>query len=266
MPKKIITKILNNEKISSDIYRMKIASLYLARSARPGQFVEVMCSGDDSIILRRPFGVHRIFGNGIEILYEVVGKGTGFLSKKRPGDTIDVIGPLGNGFDIKPSEAKEAILVAGGIGVAPLMSLADKIAASVERIGISVFIGAKTKKHILCAEEFKKIGAKIHVATDDGSLGYKGFVTDLLKKFLPNTQYPIRNTIYACGPRPMLKALSHITVKYKIACQISLEERMACGVGVCLGCPVKVRKNNTQYEYKMVCKDGPVFSAREVLW
>ena len=267
--KKISAKILENKKITADIYRMRVKSAYLGREAKPGQFVEVRCSDSLEPLLRRPLGVHRIAKGGIELLYEVVGQGTALLAKKKTGEALDIVGPLGVGFDIrgKGQGSRVKVLVAGGIGVAPLLSLAESLAVSKK---IIVILGAKTKEHVLCEAEFKKLGCEVLVSTDDGSKGKKGFATNVLKYFLRKTKDERRKTIYACGPTAMLKAVAEIAKTHRIPCQVSLEERMACGVGVCLGCPVKVNTqyaiHNTQYEYKMVCKDGPVFDAKEIAW
>jgi dihydroorotate dehydrogenase electron transfer subunit len=275
---------------------MTVGSTYLGRNSRPGQFVEVRCSNGIEPLLRRPLGVHRITRAGIELLYEVIGKGTEMLSRKRPGETLDLIGPLGNGFDITrttndpaplgPSglgygagERRTTILIAGGIGVAPLVALAQNLAYSGQRIAyrkknrIHVFIGAKTKERILCENDFKKLGCTTHVSTDNGSKGRKGLVSESLSDFLNAKRHTLNATVYACGPIGMLKAVAKIAAGYRIPCQVSLEERMACGVGACLGCPVKVLPKVTGYglrvtgyEYKMVCKDGPVFDAEEIAW
>ena len=261
-------KISKNEKIGSGFFRMRIASSYLAEKSGPGQFVEVRCSAQTDPLLRRPLGLHRVVNGGIELLYEVVGKGTELLSHMKSGALLDVIGPLGTGFDI-PDRRGASILVAGGNGVAPLLALAEKLACSVERIAYSekqkihVFIGAKTKGHILCAEDFKKIGCDVNISTENGSKGHKGFITDLLSDFLNAKCYMLYANLYACGPTGMLKAVAEIARDRRIPCQVSLEERMACGLGVCLGCPVKVK---TAPGYKMVCKDGPVFDAEDIAW
>jgi dihydroorotate dehydrogenase electron transfer subunit len=261
--KQLKVKILANDKVSGSFYRMKLISGYLAKAAKPGQFVEVRCTAGVDPLLRRPLGVHRITKSGIEVLYEVVGKGTALLSEKRAGGELDIIGPLGNGFDLNAS--KSAILIAGGIGVAPLVALAEELGKA------HVIIGAKTKAHVLCESEFKRLGCTVSVATEDGSKGRKGLATELLKTALqifpapeaPDDRIFQRNIqIYACGPMGMLKAVAAMAKSHRIRCQVSLEERMACGVGVCLGCPVKVKSG----EYKMVCKDGPVFDAQEVAW
>jgi len=268
--KQLDAKIIENKKIAKGFYRMRLESAYLAKNSMPGQFVEVKCSEAGEAFLRRPFGVHSISKGGIDLLYEVIGKGTGSLSAMNKGGSLDVIGPIGKSFEL-PEGKRSPLIVAGGIGVAPLFCLAEKMAK--KRIKSYVLIGARTASHILCEKEFRALGCSVNVATEDGSKGRKGFVTDLLR----NTQYTIHNTIYACGPAGMLKAVAGLAEKHKIPCQVSMEEHMACGVGVCLGCPVRVYATkkkattqypipNTQYEYKMVCKDGPVFNAKEISW
>jgi len=273
--KNIKAKIIANELVGGRYYRLRLASPYLGGKTRPGQFFEIKCSEvPGTTLLRRPLGAHRIFKGGVEMLYEAVGKGTEALSRRMAGESLGVIGPLGNGFDVK----KKAIIIAGGIGVAPLVALAETV---IKKGGeAEVLIGARTGSHILCEKELKKFGCNVRISTDDGSKGKKGFVTELLEASLSsrrNKNNVIGATIYSCGPIPMLKAVAQLAAIHSISCQVSLEERMACGVGVCLGCPVKVKApqpivdtqypiRNTQYEYKMVCKDGPVFDAKDVIW
>jgi len=256
--KKIEAVILENYKVSDHFYKLRLESAYLAKHAKPGQFIEVRCAstsaGASDTILRRPLGVHRVTKKGIDVLYQVVGKGTGILSCKAAGEEIDLIGPLGNGFQIKNS--KKAILVAGGIGVAPLVALAEGLGSGL------VIIGAKTKAHVACSEEFKEFGLTVKVATEDGSRGIRGLATELLMQALKKVDQEECH-IYACGPTGMLRAVAGIAHAHRIPCQVSLEEHMACGVGVCLGCPVKMKATG---EYKMVCKDGPVFDAEEISW
>jgi dihydroorotate dehydrogenase electron transfer subunit len=278
--KQLKVKIEENKKIGRDFYRMRVESVYLAKNSKPGQFVEVKCSDGLDPLLRRPLGVHRISNNGIEILYEVVGKGTKLLSLKKKGGMLDLIGPLGNGFFVQRtaySVQRTAVLVAGGIGAAPLVALAENLKKN--KYNVVVMIGAKTKAHILCEDEFKALDCPVSVATEDGSKGENGLVTDLLR----STHNAVRGTIYACGPTAMLKAVAKIAEMKQMPCQVSMEERMACGVGVCLGCPVKVNRfaglpisrlkqanrqtgKQANYIYKMVCKDGPVFNAEDIAW
>ena len=174
--KHLEAKILKNDKLSPGFFRMRIASPYLAGFASPGQFVEVRCADKTDPLLRRPLGIHRVVQGGIELLYEVVGKGTELLSLMKPGSSLDLIGPLGSGFIInermKERKNERTILVAGGNGVAPLLFLAEKLAK--RRREIYVLIGGRSKGHILCENDFKKIGAKVLIATEDGSEGHKG--------------------------------------------------------------------------------------------
>jgi dihydroorotate dehydrogenase electron transfer subunit len=256
--KQLKAKIVENKRIAQGFYRMRLESAYLAKNSKPGQFVEIKCSDDDGVLLRRPLGVHRISNSRIEVLYEVVGKGTESLSNRAKNELLDVIGPIGKGFEF--TEAKRpALIIAGGMGVAPLLCLAQKMAD--KNIKPYVMIGAKTAAQILCEKDFKKLGCFVVVSTEDGSKGHKGYVTDMMRHLLMVIRCKASG-IYACGPHPMLKAVGHIADSAGIPCQVSMEERMACGIGVCLGCAIKVNSGG----YKMVCKDGPVFDAKEIAW
>ncbi len=279
----------------------------IARCASPGQFVNIRVSDGFEPLLRRPISIHRArrhwpegraclparqglasysqsqnteYRGQIEILYEVIGRGTQLLSQRKPGELLDIIGPLGNGFDLTPNTYNlTPILVAGGMGVAPLVFLAEKLTKPRTqnlKPRTLVLIGAKTKAKVLCAKEFKEFGCEVKIATDNGSCGFKGKVTDLLKEFLlknSRTQ-ELTNSIYACGPQPMLKAVAEIARENRINSQLSLEEHMACGIGACSGCVVKVRSQKSEvrsqrvneFEYKRVCKEGPVFKADEIIW
>lgn len=253
------TKIIFNKQVKEKYFHCMLAAPSLAKNAIPGQFLNIKTSDKEELLLRRPFGIHKVRGKNIEILYEVLGKGTEALSGRRAGEYLDVIGPLGSGFNhfSLPTTRHSPILVAGGMGVAPLVFLAERL----KKQKPIVLIGAKTKKQILCIEEFKKFGCSVKIATDDGSLGFHGRVSQLLKEFLRLTINQERITIYACGPKPMLKEIAHISKKQNISAQVSLEEHMACGIGACLGCVV-----NTTKGYKRVCKEGPVFKADEIIW
>jgi dihydroorotate dehydrogenase electron transfer subunit len=258
-------KILSNVGIKDNYFKIIIDSALIAKDSKPGQFLNIKVNDGYEPLLRRPFSIHRVEGSSIEVLYEVVGKGTEILSRKKSGDYLNVIGPLGNGFDYGAWGMGHGswVLVVGGIGVAPLFFLAERLMRHTThhtRRKTTVLIGAKTEKQILCEKEFKKLGCDVKIATDDGSRGFKGYVSDLLKKILSTMDYQL-STIYACGPKPMLKEISRISKDYKIPAQVSLEEHLACGIGVCLGCAV-----NTIAGYKPVCKDGPVFDANEIIW
>lgn len=256
-------KILSNQKVGKSYFLLRLASRKISAFASPGQFVQIKVAADNEILLRRPFGIHRVNKNTFDCLYSLVGAGTRHLCRKQPGSRLDVIGPLGNGFNYALTAKRcTLILVAGGMGVAPLVFLAEKLmegkTPSAKR-KVVVLIGAKTKSQILCEREFKKFGCSVKVATDDGSRGFKGKVTQLLSQILTGRMADLR--IYACGPRPMLKVISRLSIRYNIPAEISLEEHLACGIGACFGCAVRTRDG-----FKRVCKEGPVFPAEEIVW
>jgi len=255
----IKAELLDNKRVSGNYFKMVIEAGTITKRVGPGQFISIRVDDGCETLLRRPFSVHRVIGKNITILYEVLGKGTEILSQKKSAEFLDVIGPLGNGFDYRrmKDERGVAILVAGGMGVAPLIFLAEKLA----KVKTLALIGAKTKKQILCEKEFEEFACKVKISTDDGSAGLKGKVSDLLKDLLRATGYKPAVTIYACGPKPMLKEIALISKAYRIPAQISLEEHMACGIGACLGCVT-----NTIEGHKKVCKDGPVFLAEKIIW
>lgn len=207
-------------------------------------------------LLRRPFSLHRRLGRDFQILYRVIGKLTHILKDKKTSDIVEIMGPLGNGFPATKIKNKP-VLVAGGLGVAPLFALAEKIADK----NPIFFIGAKNREEALCINELKSIGINAVVSTDDGSLGQKGLITDVLRVFLSRQSLITHHCLYACGPKPMLKNLSFLTEKLKLKGYIALEENMACGMGTCLSCTVNTRKG-----LKRVCKEGPVFPMEEIIW
>ncbi|MDI6736537.1 MAG: dihydroorotate dehydrogenase electron transfer subunit [bacterium] len=250
-------KILANKKIAPEYYKMALESPEIVRTSTPGQFLHIRVSNNSEPLLRRPFGIHSIKDTGeFEILYRVVGKGTALLSKKKAEEELDVLGPLGNGFKFPVAGNETMVLIGGGAGIAPLFFLAQK-AHHLRQI--IVLIGGKTKDQVLCEEEFKKLGIEVRIATEDGSYGHKGLVTDLLNALLHTSL-----SIFACGPLPMQKRISIFSSEHNLSCQVSLESRMACGIGACLGCAIKVKGESTTY--KRVCIEGPVFEAKEIMW
>jgi len=263
-------KIAINKQVAAHAYKMTLMAPAIAKKAAPGQFVMVRVTDACLLLLRRPFGIHSVKGSNVDILYGLAGVGTKLLSQKKPGGYLDLLGPLGKGFDWRSGALvrQSPVLIAGGIGVAPLVFLAEKL----KKLKPVVLLGAKTKSHILCEKEFKALGCDVKVATDDGSKGYKGFVSELLISVIASLPSVARNdvlSLYACGPRSMLKATAAIAKQYNISAQVSLEEHMACGIGACLGCVVKVKSKKEKgksFEHKRVCKDGPVFDAKEIVW
>lgn len=251
-------KIISNLEVNPRHFLMEIKAPSIAKNAKAGQFVTIRCDDATSPLLRRPFSFHMINGSSFSVLYEVLGRGTRILASKKSGEKIDLLGPLGNGFTI-PKKRLVFILVAGGMGVAPLVALAEELVKSKNR-QVHAIIGARSKRRLFCERDFKELGVKPIVATDDGSYGKKALATEVLDKLLLRVG-TVLPTIFACGPEPMLKGVSHIARKRGLECYASLEENIACGVGACLGCAVK-----TKLGYKLVCKDGPVFNLNEIIW
>jgi dihydroorotate dehydrogenase electron transfer subunit len=263
--KQIKAEIFSNEKVKGRYRKMILNCPEIARSALPGQFVMLKVKEGLVPLLRRPLSIHRVSGAKIEMLYEIVGDGTRILAERNAGGSIDVLGPLGNGFNPRAPFAlnREPILIAGGMGVAPLVFLAEKLKARKDAGSEQkplVLIGARTKDHILCEKEFKKMGCDVKIATDDGSAGFSGRVSELLENVLQTASCGLQ-ALYACGPHPMLKEIARISKAGGIACQASLEAHMACGIGACLGCVV-----TTKDGYKRVCKDGPVFETENLIY
>jgi dihydroorotate dehydrogenase electron transfer subunit len=205
--------------------------------------------------LKRPFSIFNIDGSNIEFLYKIVGKATEHLSKFETGQVIEVLGPLGNGYDLTLAKNKTPILVSGGVGIASLSFLAKQL----NKPGI-LFYGGQSKKDLIALEVFKNKKWQIKLSTMDGTAGFKGFVTDLCLNTLDKNTCQ-KAIIYACGPKPMLKNTAKAAKELGVECYVSLEEMMACGVGICQGCVVK-----TLDGYKKVCNDGPVFNANEIDW
>lgn len=262
----IDAKILENREIAPERYKMVLSAPQIARQAKPGQFIHVRVSKSFPPLLRRPFSVHRLEGQKIELLYKVVGEGTKILSGKKRGEYLDILGPLGNGYRLPSATSKvsDIILVAGGTGVASLLFLAESISVPDSELSILVLIGAKSREELLSEGDFRRLGCRVEVATENGTKGYKGLASNLLEKFLPLSGDRAKLLVFACGPPEMLKRIREISRRHRFPCQVSLEERLACGVGACLGCVVKAK--GSTYTYKRVCKDGPVFDAGELIW
>ena len=262
--------ILSNERFAGDVYRLKFYSETIFRGAEPGQFVHIHTSTQSDPLLPRPFSIHDIDAGsmGVEILFQLVGVGTRLLASKVKGETIDVLGPLGRGFQVGGGQGR-SVLVGGGIGIAPFPFLVRRLLA-VGR-SVTVLAGWKTSGKIVGVEKIESMGAFVEVATEDGTRGYSGTVVDLLRTRL-STHLKDRDfgedansTLYACGPKGMLAQVARLGRLYDIPCQVSLEQRMACGVGVCYGCAIEGSGGvDSSPEYKLVCRDGPVFQIHEV--
>ena len=251
-----IYKVLVNEKLSPQYWRMIFDAPQLASEVKPGQFVHIRT---DAVGLqpffRRPFSVYRA-QKYVEIFYDVVGLGTRLLSLKEKGDTVDVLGPLGTPFVMPPEGIKQVVMVAGGIGVAPMLILSDLLKK--KKYELLLLYGGRDRRHVYPMKEFKENGVKVHVATDDGSVGVKGRVSVLFDKI---NKYPQSTFIYTCGPHPMMKAVQAFGGQHGILGQAASEEIMACGLGACLGCSIE-----TKHGFKTVCHDGPAFNLDEIIF
>lgn len=287
-------EIKDNADIAPGVYRMVLECPEVAECAAPGQFIHIRCSDALSPLLRRPISIAMADkGAGIiEIIYRVVGEGTRLLAQKNKKDMLDIMGPLGRGFPLQPG-MKHPIIVGGGIGMAPLLFLAEALKENAASRNSSccennfagiAFAGFATEREAFGLPFLEGCGFKVEICTDDGSRGYKGFPTDLLEEYLSRSLPlpPVSNgesaepsgtsgyaeadpamppgAVYACGPEPLLKKVKEIASRAKVPAYISLEQRMACGVGACLGCAVKSAGGG----YLKVCKDGPVFEINQL--
>lgn len=247
--------ITEKSAIAREVYSFTVSCPEVAAAACPGQFVHIRANG---FTLRRPIsicGIDREKGT-LRIVFEIRGEGTAEIARLNKGDLIDMLAPLGHGFTVDNSFGK-VVLVGGGIGTPPMLPLA-KIYGE-KAVAISGFRNASA---VILQEDFRRTGAETILCTDDGSAGIHGFVTQPLKELAEKGGI---DAVYACGPMPMLRVIAEICRENEIYCEISLEERMACGIGACLGCACRTVRNDEEY-FAHVCKDGPVFKAEEVLW
>jgi dihydroorotate dehydrogenase electron transfer subunit len=257
-------EVLSNIQLGTGYYLIRLSCHREYGRARPGQFVMVRFAEQIDPLLPRPFSIHRLVKQagattGLELLYKVVGKGTHTLSLKQPGDALNLTGPLGRGFAV-PADVGHIKIVAGGIGVAPMIFLVDYLIEQKHDLsGVEVFLGGRSKADLLCLDEFSAFGLPVHMTTDDGSSGDQCLVTDPLEIAVVEKRPDI---IFACGPMEMLACVAGIADKNGLACQVSIETMMACGMGACLGCAVAARKNSAKYLH--ACLNGPVFDIREL--
>ena len=261
MPIQIKSKLVKKEQLKKDIFKFSIEAKEITEIAKPGQFIEIRVTDQTEPFLRRPISIYNMDKeNGVlEFIFQVKGKGTEILSKKEVEEEIDIIGPLGNGT-FKFDKYENIAVIGGGIGVFPLYEL-SKQARNANK-NVNIYLGFRNKEFVVLEEEFKNVSSKLLLCTDDGSYGENGFAINFLKKDIEDEKI---DCIYACGPLPMLKAVQALALEKNIPCQISLEERMGCGLGACLGCAVKTADSPKDApEYVHVCKAGPVFHAKNV--
>jgi dihydroorotate dehydrogenase electron transfer subunit len=253
--------------LNSRCFVLAFRSSEIAAAARPGQFLMLSVTDGIDPLLRRPMAFYEILGpaaapHGFSVLVERTGRGTTLLSRLNPGDTIDVLAPLGTAFRLPTDTSAEAVLVMGGVGSAPFPLFAEALAAAGHPV--QAFIGGRTQDHLLCAADLEALGVGVTLATDDGSTGHHGLVTEPLTAHLDTATKP--QVVYSCGPTPMMRAVDQIAAARGVPHQVSLEAPMACGIGVCLSCVVPTRRSDGGWRYQRICREGPVFDADTLLW
>jgi len=272
-----------NERLARDTYRVRFHCPDLAQQIVPGQFLMVRVPGCDDPLLGRPFALYDTVVDdagipiGVDVVYLVVGKMTGLLAECQPGDTLEVWGPLGNGFSVEPVD--HLILVAGGIGQTPFLALGREFLGG-RRYGqpsrevspaqrVTLCHGVRTADLLAGADDFRACGVDLRISSDDGSIGHHGLVTESLEQVLAEQGKPDCR-IACCGPEPMMEAVAKIARAHQVPCEVSLETPMACGIGICFSCVVKVKQPdedpNGAWDYKRTCVDGPVFDAEKIAW
>ena len=274
--------VLANVAVARDTYRLRLADPVLARSIRPGQFLMVRPSHGNSPLLGRPFALYDVViapdgtPTAIDIVYTVVGAGTQAMARLRPGDLATIWGPLGNGFGPGPGLDRDVVFVAGGIGQTPFLALgrwwtgqarygseAEPSPGQTAR-AVTLLYGVRSRDLAAGLDDFARAGIAVELATDDGSAGHHGFVTDLLARRLEDPERPAR--VVACGPPAMLAAVARLTAEFGVECVVSLENHMACGFGVCFSCVAPIRQPDGSTDLRRVCVEGPIFPAQVVAW
>lgn len=270
-------EVVENVKMARDTFRVRIRCPELAARALPGQFIMLRLAGYDDPLIGRPLAVYDIVlssagePDSMDVIYLVKGKLTSRLAKFQPGQQLEVWGPLGNGFE--PIATRQLVMVAGGIGQTPFVCLAKEY-LGLQRFGAPPREPARCDKVTLCyggrsadllagVEDFLRLGVDVRIATDDGSLGHHGLVTDVLSQVLAESDEECQ--VVCCGPEPMMEAVAKVTGT-KVPCRVSLETPMACGIGICFTCVAKVRDESGEWDYKRTCVDGPVFDAQLIEW
>ncbi len=246
----MLCELTSKKMLSNQLCDFTVRCAEMAAQTKPGQFLHILCGGD--AYLRRPISVCEVSGDTIRFIFQIKGIGTDALAQKNIGELLDILGPLGAGFDLENCGSRP-VLIGGGIGIFPLLEATKKIGKSA-----NVLLGFKSEADVILTDEFAKYTDNIFVATDDGSCGFKGLVTDLARSIAKSNEI---TSIFTCGPMPMMRAVAAVAEEFNIPAQASLEERMGCGIGACVTCACTVGGKR-----RRVCKDGPVFNALEVEW
>ena len=270
-------EVVKNVRLARDTFRVRVACPEIARRIVPGQFLMLRLADWNDPLLGRPLALYDVVeergeATGLDVVYLVVGKMTSKLSQCGRGQSLDVWGPLGNGFTPRPT--RHLIMVAGGIGQTPFMALAAE-ALGRRRYGspereagwadrVTLCYGARTADLLAGIDDFARLGIELRITTDDGSSGQRGLVTDSLRQVLAETGRDAR--IVCCGPERMMEAVAELAGQEQVACEISLETPMACGIGICFSCVAKVRQSDGSWDYKRTCVEGPIFDAEKIVW
>jgi dihydroorotate dehydrogenase electron transfer subunit len=250
-----------NDQINENTWLLGLRSSEIVKSAKPGQFVMIRVRRSLEPLLKRPFSIFGVKKNLCLVLYRVVGQGTAVMARLGEGEELSVLGPLGKGFRM-PGKDQLPVLVAGGIGIAPLAFLAQSLKAK----AFLFLMGFGTAGEIITLDHVSGGHMEVSIATDDGTTGHPGPVTDLLEKFLKSKKAKGKNlSLYTCGPKPMLKKIAEMARRHRLLCQFSLEANMACGLGACQGCAIRASSGGKN-SYVLVCRDGPVFPVQSIDW
>jgi dihydroorotate dehydrogenase electron transfer subunit len=253
-------KVLQQREIQGGYRLLVMAAPLIAPQVQPGQFVHLRVPQLDSAVLRRPFSVYKADNSSLSILYKDVGRGTAAMKALRDGETVSLLGPLGHGFP-SPAKDKCPVLVAGGYGMAALYLVAKRSPVK----GVA-FFGGRTRPDILCVDEFTSMGWPVSVSTEDGSLGVRGLVTDVLETWLSKELKNRAPEFFACGPNGMLNAVGERAIRSDWTAWLSMDNKMGCGVGACLTCVQKIATPDGGWTWERVCKEGPVFESRKIVW
>lgn len=248
-------QVVENRKAGPVYYRLVFDAPVLAGAAQPGQFVHIRVSEGLEPLFRRPFSIYRAQNGRVEIFYEPVGKGSRLLAQKKKGDQLNVLGPLGRPFTLPGKDVRQIVFIGGGIGVAPFMLFSDRV--KTHKAGKILLYGGRSRAHTFAMTAFRRNGVRPLIATDDGSVGVRGRVSELFSQI----EVSPATMIYACGPRPMMAAVAAFAKANNLRGEASMEEVMACGLGACLGCSIPTSRG-----YRTVCHDGPVFPLDELVF
>ena len=260
MGKKVLAELIKKEMLIENIYKFSVKSDVLANEAKAGQFLEIKVTEDVEPLLRRPISIYNVDKeNGvIEFVFQVRGRGTEILKNRREGDKLDILGPLGNGVFSVDKEYENVAIIGGGIGTYPLYELAKELKGKAKKV--TMYMGFRNKDLVTLEKEFSEVVDELVLTTDDGSYMKKGYAIEYLKEDYEKSNF---DAIFACGPTPMLKAVKEFAESKNVFAEVSLEERMGCGIGACLGCATKILEGDS-FKYGHVCKDGPVFNVNRV--